>query len=122
MNSKSSYRIDLVYSPNSLKESVDEQWNGLQSVWKTTCKEILGKKENKRKEWLSNETWDLIEHRNEFKTQINHAQSFDEKKELQTQYWEINKHVKGSARQDKINFIEEMTRKTETAAGQRNMK
>jgi len=43
----------------------------------------------------------LIEHRKEFKTQINHAQSFDEKKELQTQYWEINKHVKRSARQDK---------------------
>nr|KAG5697691.1 hypothetical protein BaRGS_000576 [Batillaria attramentaria] len=43
-------------------------------------------------------------------------------RDLQAQYWDVNRQVKRSARNDKRNFINDLTEEAETAAGQRNMK
>ena len=104
------------------EDSIEEHWHSLQETWTTTCKTVLGKKTRKHKEWLSTDTWTLITERKQLKDQINCTQDQVEKHELQAQYWETNRQVKRSARQDKRTYIEELTAEAESAAGQRNMK
>ena len=49
-------------------------------------------------------------------------QDLEKKRKVQTPYWTLNTFVKRNARKDKRRYIEELTKKAETAAGQRNMK
>ena len=104
------------------EETVEEHWHSLREVWKTTCKTVLGKKTRKHKEWLTTDTWTLITERKQLKDLINQTQDQEQNKELEANYWEMNRQVKRNARKDKRNFIEELTEEAETAAGQRNMK
>nr|KAG5701607.1 hypothetical protein BaRGS_019296 [Batillaria attramentaria] len=83
---------------------------------------VLGKKTRQHKEWLTSDTWDLITERKRLKDLINHTDDQDDKRDLQAQYWDVNRQVKRSARNDKRNFINDLTEEAETAAGQRNMK
>ena len=103
-------------------ETIEEHWHELRETWITTCKEVLGKKTRKHKEWLTSDTWDLITERKRLKILINHTNDEEHKRDLQAQYWDVNRQVKRSARNDKRRFIHDLTEEAETAAGQRNMK
>nr|KAG5692410.1 hypothetical protein BaRGS_032463 [Batillaria attramentaria] len=92
------------------------------NAFRSTCREVLGKKTRQHKEWLTSDTWDLITERKRLKDLINHTDDQDHKRDLQAQYWDVNRQVKRSARNDKRNFINDLTEEAETAAGQRNMK
>nr|KAG5699714.1 hypothetical protein BaRGS_022112 [Batillaria attramentaria] len=81
-----------------------------------------GKEDETTQEWLTSDTWDLITERKRLKDLINHTDDQDHKRDLQAQYWDVNRQVKRSARNDKRNFINDLTEEAETAAGQRNMK
>ena len=105
-----------------IEETVDQHWGKIQEIWNTTCTEILGKKKREQKAWITADTWSRIEARKELKQKINQCQGEQEKGYLRTQYWETNRIVKRSAREDKRRFIHEMTEEAETAAGQGNMK
>nr|KAG5699610.1 hypothetical protein BaRGS_000726 [Batillaria attramentaria] len=104
------------------EETVEEHWHDLRETWTATCREVLGKKTRQHKEWLTSDTWDLITERKRLKDLINHTDDQDHKRDLQAQYWDVNRQVKRSARNDKRNFINDLTEEAETAAGQRNMK
>nr|KAG5690574.1 hypothetical protein BaRGS_009236 [Batillaria attramentaria] len=104
------------------EETIEEHWHDLRETWTATCREVLGKKTRQHKEWLTSDTWDLITERKRLKDLINHTDDQDHKRDLQAQYWDVNRQVKRSARNDKRNFINDLTEETETAAGQRNMK
>ena len=101
---------------------IEQHWEKIQDIWKTTCTEVLGKRKREQKAWITPETWSKIEVRRELKQKINQCQSEQDKENLRTQYWETNREVKKSAREDKRRFIHEMTEEAETAAGQGNMK
>nr|KAG5685711.1 hypothetical protein BaRGS_027976 [Batillaria attramentaria] len=105
-----------------LEETIEEHWHDLRETWTATCREVLGKKTRQHKEWLTSDTWDLITERKRLKDLINHTDDQDDKRDLQAQYWDVNRQVKRSARNDKRNFINDLTEEAETAAGQRNMK
>jgi hypothetical protein len=51
----------------SLGESIKEQWENTKDTYTDTCQDVLGYRNNKGKEWLSNRTWDLVEQRKEVK-------------------------------------------------------
>nr|KAG5689438.1 hypothetical protein BaRGS_012260 [Batillaria attramentaria] len=104
------------------EETIEEHWHALRETWTATCREVLGKKTRQHKEWLTSDTWDLITERKRLKDLINHTDDQDHKRDLQAQYWDVNRQVKRSARNDKRNFINDLTEEAETAAGQRNMK
>nr|KAG5694296.1 hypothetical protein BaRGS_032014 [Batillaria attramentaria] len=104
------------------EETIEKHWHDLRETWTTTCREVLGKKTRQHKEWLTSDTWDLITERKRLKDLINHTDDQDHKRDLQAQYWDVNRQVKRSARNDKRNFINNLTEEAETAAGQRNMK
>nr|KAG5693360.1 hypothetical protein BaRGS_017653 [Batillaria attramentaria] len=104
------------------EETIEEHWHDLRETWTATCKKVLGKKTRQHKEWLTSDTWDLITERKRLKDLINHTDDEDDKRDLQAQYWDVNRQVKRSARNDKRNFTNDLTEEAETAAGQRNMK
>ncbi|PVD38168.1 hypothetical protein C0Q70_00779 [Pomacea canaliculata] len=88
-----------------LEETVSNHWTGLQETWKNAFTHVLGKKGKQHKEWLTLGTWQKIEKRKELKQKINQCQDQQEKDELRAKYWEINKEVKKSARDDKIETV-----------------
>ncbi|GFR92365.1 hypothetical protein ElyMa_004351200 [Elysia marginata] len=71
----------------------------------------------KHKEWLITETRTLVALRKLWKDQINQTQVQEEKTELEIRYLEANWQVKRIARQDKSNFIGELTTEAEPALG-----
>nr|KAG5687671.1 hypothetical protein BaRGS_027563 [Batillaria attramentaria] len=103
------------------EETIEEHWHDLRETWTATCREVLGKKTRQHKVWLTSDTWDLITERKRLKDLINHSDDQDHKRDLQAQYWDVNRQVKRSARNDKRNFINDLTEEAETAAGQRNI-
>ncbi|PVD19665.1 hypothetical protein C0Q70_20155 [Pomacea canaliculata] len=104
------------------EESVEEHWSTLKRIWKSTCTDVLGKRERKHKEWMTQETWAKIESRKGLKQKLKQCQDQQEKEGLRAKYWEANRQVKRSAREDKRRFTHELTEEAETAATQGNMK
>lgn len=98
--------------------SIEGHWTELQNTWKTTCVEVLGKKGQEHKVWMTPETWAKIEKRREPKQKINQCQDLQEKEDLSVQHGEANRQVKKST-SDKRRFIHGMT---EDAERQDNMK
>ena len=97
-------------------ETVEDHTHRLSNIWILTCKVILGKKSNKRMEWLSSDTWNLITNKR------NLTQNCEDRQELQVLYYEINRQMKKSAGQDKRTFVHHLTEEAETAVGKRDTK
>ncbi|XP_063410454.1 craniofacial development protein 2-like [Mytilus trossulus] len=87
-------------------ETVDEQWQEVEDLFKKTSEKILGFKRQKHKEWIKQETWSLIDNRKELKKKICNTHSDRLKDRLRGQYSNCNKDVKKATRKDKKDFIE----------------
>nr|KAG5702408.1 hypothetical protein BaRGS_027495 [Batillaria attramentaria] len=75
------------------EETIEEHWHDLRETWTATCREVLGKKTRQHKEWLTSDTWDLITERKRLKDLINHTDDQDDKRDLQAQYWDVNRQT-----------------------------
>ena len=100
---------------------LEEHWNSLKDTWEKTCTEVLGKRTRHDKEWLSGDTWTLIEDRRNIKHQINHCHGAQEKKELKEKYATLNKEVKKSARKDKRVFYDALATEAQEAAEKKDL-
>ena len=101
---------------------IDDHWKELQETFKTTCSEVLGKRDRNHKEWLSLDTWALISQRKTAKQQINQSNNDSHKAQLQREYWDINRKVKKNARKDKRKYFDDLAQEAESAACKRDMK
>ena len=65
------FRVSLQNRFEVLEDSVDldAQWNYTRDMFLSTCKDTLGKKDTRRKPWISDDTWSAIERRREKKHQ-----------------------------------------------------
>ena len=81
-----------------------------------------GEETRQHKEWLTAYTWTLINERKQLKNDVNQTQDLQQKRDLQAQYWELNRQVKKSTRADKRSFIHDLTEEAETAAGKGDTK
>ncbi|RUS92092.1 hypothetical protein EGW08_000116 [Elysia chlorotica] len=91
------------------EETVENHWQEIKKTWNSACQQVLGQKTRELKEWISADSWNLIKERKEAKQKINHTQDQVRKEELQGQYRELNQKVKRSTKQDKKNFIHELS-------------
>ena len=73
------------------------------------------------KEWMSMNTWKKIEERRDKKQEINSCQDEETKKILKTDYTELNKEVKKSAKKDKRDFNDALATEAEEAAEKRDL-
>ena len=121
-NKLDTFRISLRNRFEVLEDSVDldTQWKNTRDMFLSTCKETLGKKNSRRKPWISDETWSKIEDRRAKKEKRNTSNTEEEKIAAEQEYADAEKEVKRSTRRDKRRNIEDLATKAEEAAEMRN--
>ncbi|KAL3274992.1 hypothetical protein HHI36_019766, partial [Cryptolaemus montrouzieri] len=68
-----------------------QDWESLAKVLTETAEDILGTVDGKRKEWISDETWNLINKRKRIKGETLTAHTMETKAEAQGLYQKMNK-------------------------------
>ena len=86
-----------------LVEDVDleEHWTKVKEVFTSTCQDILGEKRLEHKEWISQNSLDLIGKRREMKAEVNASHTKGSKADAQEKYRAAAKEVKRSLKHDK---------------------
>ena len=98
------------------EQDVESQWLGIKRIFNTTCEDVLGPKKVEHKEWITQNTLELVERRRELKARVAGCRTRASKVEIQEQYKSAAKEVKRSVRKDKEDFINKMAQKAEAAA------
>ena len=98
-------------------EDINQLWNKVRDGLKEAASEVLGRPRRKRKKWLSDESWDLIEERKRLHVDLLKEDNTEEMKErLRQQYREKEAEVKRSVRRDKRCHLRQQAREAEEAA------
>ena len=102
--------------------SLEDTWKGLKSIWKETCKEVVGRRKTNIKPWLSTETIMKVSEGRGKKEVLNRSKTRATKATVQKEYQAANKDVKKIVRRDKKKYIENLAQQAEEAAGKKNFK
>ena len=100
---------------------IETQWGHCEKLWHDTCEEVLGKKKTQHKEWISADTIHKLETGRERKTVLNNSRTRAAKAKAQEEYTTVDREVKRSIK-DKSDYIDDLARQAETAAGQGNLR
>ena len=110
-------RFELLQKENEGNNlEIEDIWNNTKTMFTETSEKILGYKNNQKKDWITNETWNKIEERKNIKNKLNSSRTRAKKQELQVKYNEANKDIKKRVRQDKRKYIEEIAARAEEAS------
>ena len=101
---------------------VEETWQMIKTGWTRACEEVLGKRERHHKPWISAGTLKKIGERKRKKDILNRSKTRAAKAEAQVAYTRVAKEVKASIKEDKRNYVEDLAREAEEAAGAGNMR
>ena len=99
---------------------IETQWEHCKKLWHDTCEEVLGKKKTQHKEWIFADTIHKLETRSERKTVMNNSRTRAAKARAQEEYTAVDREVNRSIKKDKRDYIDDLARQVETAAGQGN--
>ena len=91
-------------------------------LWQDKCEEVLGKKKAQHKEWISADAIHKLETRRERKTVLNNSRTRAAKARAQEEYTAVDREVKRSIKKDKRDYIDDLARQAEIAAGQGNLR
>ncbi|VDH91721.1 Hypothetical predicted protein, partial [Mytilus galloprovincialis] len=72
---------------------INNEWEVGRDI-KEVCEDVLGRKTNKKKDWMSHGTWDKVEERRKMKENLNNARTRAKKQEAQNKHQLLNKEVK----------------------------
>ena len=92
---------------------MEDEWKQIEQGYMETCKQVLGRAKANRKEWISKETWEIIEQRKGAKN-MNMARTRKQKRDANKRYRELNRELKRRCRRDKrgdARTLYEITRK-----------
>ena len=87
-----------------------------------TAEEVLGRPRKKRKPWVTEESWALVDQREEINKKILSARSERIKKRLRTEYKEKSKQVKRRIRSNKRKWMDAIASEAEDAARKQQMR
>ena len=102
-------------------DPIDKSWDSLKKVWTEASEEILGRKKQHSKAWISKDTISKVILKRSKKENLNRARTRLQKERAHAEYTEANKDVKKSVRKDKRKFIDDLAKEAEAAARQHNM-
>ena len=102
--------------------NIETSWNEIKEGLLKISEQTLGYKHKRKKDWVTTETWEVIELRGRLKQHINASKTRNQKSILTNEYNAINKEVKRLARRDKRKWINEMANKAEEAANKGDLK
>jgi len=80
---------------------VDDEWRLIAQGYVETCEQVLGRAKANRKEWISKETWEIIEQRKVSKNTTNMARTRKQKRDANKRYQELNREVKRRCGRDR---------------------
>lgn len=103
-------------------EDVDIMWHHCKKILTDTCKEVLGYREAKTREWISEDTWRGIEARREVKQNLCRETNMVKKRELQGVYKRRRKEVKQDVKRNKKKWMEDQVQQAEEAATAHNVR
>ena len=89
LNKKEKFKLRLKNKFQALEvnsRNVEDHWKHVKETIIATCKEVLGKKERKHKEWISQESLDMILTRRIKKEAVNSARTRTVKEAAQLEY------------------------------------
>ena len=101
---------------NNNVDEINSLWNTVKKSYQETSKEIMGHREKKHKEWISQEAWQKIEERRNIKQKLLGIKSERLKEQQKQVYKEADRTVKQLTRRDKRKYLEDMATQAEEAA------
>jgi len=101
---------------------VEEEWRQIEQGYVETCEKMLGRAKTNKKEWISKETWEIIELRTKAKNTLNMARTRKQRRDASKRYQELNREVKRGCRRDKRVYVESEAERAEEAGKRGNMK
>ena len=101
---------------------IETQWEHCKKLWHYTCEKVLGKEKTQHKEWISADTIHKLETRRERKTVLNNSRARAAKAKAQEEYTAVDREIKRNIKKDKRDYIDDLARQAETAAGQGNLR
>ncbi|XP_049317745.1 uncharacterized protein LOC125780141, partial [Bactrocera dorsalis] len=116
--SNSKKKMQKKFDVEKLKDesTCASDWKSIKQTFLKAAEYSIGFKEYKRKSWISDSTWWLINERREIKNQLNSAKTRSAKSALQNTYTKTDKLIKKSARTDKRIWSDNLARKAQEAA------
>ncbi|XP_059162117.1 uncharacterized protein LOC131945132 [Physella acuta] len=100
---------------NLPEEDTNTQCEKILDVNTKTSQCILGHRNKQRKEWISNDTWNLIEKRREAKIKTLSG-TMESRVRNDVEYRRLQQEVKRNARKDKRNYVDTMATEAQAAA------
>ena len=86
--------------------SVDDEWRQIEQGYVETCEQVLGRAKANRKEWISKETWEIIEQRKVAENTAIISTTRNQKREASKRYQELNREVKRRCRRARRVYVE----------------
>lgn len=88
MTIKDIFQLELSNRFNALywedqEQDIESEWTAGSDIIKNACKEVLRKKTNKKKEWMSDTTWQKVEERRKMKEKVK-AKTREQKNDAHT--------------------------------------
>lgn len=102
--------------------TINKEWENLKTAWSSTCEEVLGRRSQNHKDWITPETLNRIHQRRQLKEKVNIAKTRSEKAAAVKEYNHCHKEVRKNIKKDKRSQVERLAKEAELAASQRNMK
>ena len=91
-------------------------------MYTNTYEEVLGKVERNRKEWLTDNTWQMIYERRQLKADVDKARTRLEKRNAMLQHGIKGRQVEAACRRDKRAYINQLTTDAEEVARKGDLK
>ncbi|CAC5408747.1 unnamed protein product [Mytilus coruscus] len=92
---KDQLQIELINRFEVLKDGPDldinNEWEVGRDIIKEVCEDVLGRKTNQKKDWMSHGTLDKVEERRKMKEKVTNARTRDQKQEAQNKHQFLNK-------------------------------
>ena len=101
-------------------KNIDEKWTRCKNAITDTCEQVLGCWEARRKDWITDNTWEATEARRETKMKLNKEAGDTRNEKLQQEYQERNKTVKKKTKRDKKTYVEKLANEAEITTRQNN--
>ena len=103
-------------------EEVERDSEMMEKAYVEVAEAVLGRPRKKKKPWISEKSWKLVEQRENINKEIIGTKSERIKKQLKIKYKEKDKETKRSIKLDKKKWIEDIASKAEEASKKQHMK
>lgn len=113
---QNNFTVALSNAAQNLFQVNCSDWSTISKTFHDAAEQTVGHKVPKRKKWISDNTWNLINERREIKNGVNRAKTRLSKEEWQQKYSSADRLVKKSARNDKREWMNKLALQAQAAA------